>query len=122
MTSTGPLRLSFFQRKTIRGREREHTEHALSPMSGPSVTPAHPALPRVVHPVGLSPVRVDVRIVAATNADLTHESEHGRFRRDPSLLFISEVSCNFLTPLQEKGGHTIGDFLSISIPHRELDS
>ncbi|MCP4660716.1 MAG: sigma-54-dependent Fis family transcriptional regulator [bacterium] len=37
---------------------------------------------REIHPLGEKPVTVDVRIVAATNADLAAEIKAGRFRRD----------------------------------------
>src|SRR5262245_38310943 len=37
---------------------------------------------REVQPVGGAPVRVDVRVITATNSDLDRKLEQGQFRRD----------------------------------------
>jgi transcriptional regulator with PAS, ATPase and Fis domain len=53
-----------------------------------------------VQPVGFSaPVRVDVRVIAATNADLMREVREGRFRQD--LLFRMDVVRIEIPPLRD---------------------
>jgi DNA-binding NtrC family response regulator len=47
------------------------------------------------------PRRVDVRVIAATNADLNHLIDHGRFRRD--LLFRLNTVEIALPPLRARG-------------------
>lgn len=50
---------------------------------------------------GSEPVRVDVRIVGATNADLARDAAAGRFKRD--LLDRLSFEVLFLPPLRERG-------------------
>src|SRR6187455_1768543 len=71
---------------------------------------------QVVEPVGgTSGVKVDVRILAATNKDLPSEIRTGRFRED--LYFRLNVIPIFVPPLRERGHdvvrlaeHFIGEF------------
>jgi len=56
---------------------------------------------QVVEPVGkTSGVKVDVRVIAATNKDLTVEIRHGRFRED--LYFRLNVIPIFVPPLRDR--------------------
>lgn len=58
---------------------------------------------REVQPVGYSrPMKVDVRIIAATNADLHDLVRHGKFRQD--LYFRLDVVRIHLQPLRERAG------------------
>jgi two-component system nitrogen regulation response regulator NtrX len=57
---------------------------------------------QVVEPVGgTSSVKVDVRVIAATNKELTGEIRAGRFRED--LYFRLNVIPIFVPPLRERG-------------------
>src|SRR6185436_7928764 len=61
---------------------------------------------QVVEPVGgTSSVKVDVRIIAATNKDLPTEIRAGRFRED--LYFRLNVIPIFVPPLRERGNDAI---------------
>jgi two-component system nitrogen regulation response regulator NtrX len=57
---------------------------------------------QVIEPVGgQGSVRVDVRVIAATNKDLGEEILHGRFRED--LFFRLNVIPVFVPPLRDRG-------------------
>jgi len=61
---------------------------------------------QVVEPVGgRSGVRVDVRVIAATNKDLTEELRQGRFRED--LYFRLNVIPMFVPALRSRGADVI---------------
>jgi transcriptional regulator with PAS, ATPase and Fis domain len=49
---------------------------------------------------GVEPIRVDVRVIAASNTDLKSEAEKGRFRRD--LFYRLNVMAIDLPPLRER--------------------
>ncbi|HET9372175.1 MAG TPA: sigma-54 dependent transcriptional regulator, partial [Vicinamibacterales bacterium] len=61
---------------------------------------------QIIEPVGgQSSVRVDVRIIAATNKDLTEELREGRFRED--LYFRLNVIPMAVPPLRDRGDDVI---------------
>jgi len=61
---------------------------------------------QVVEPVGgQQSVKVDVRVIAATNKDLATEIRHARFRED--LYFRLNVIPIFVPPLRERGDDVI---------------
>jgi two-component system nitrogen regulation response regulator NtrX len=61
---------------------------------------------QIVEPVGgHSSVRVDVRVIAATNKDLAEEIRTGRFRED--LFFRVNVIPIFVPPLRDRGDDVV---------------
>ena len=61
---------------------------------------------QMIEPVGgQGSVRVDVRVIAATNKNLVEEIRNGRFRED--LFFRLNVIPVFVPPLRERGGDVL---------------
>jgi two-component system nitrogen regulation response regulator NtrX len=65
---------------------------------------------------GGKPIRVDVRIVSATNKDLTRAAEDGQFRED--LLFRLNVIPIHIPPLRERPGDIPALVRHFSVLHR----